>query len=97
MVSKIEIKERPLLCTEWMARTSDSCFNTHLPFFSNNKIGCYQWGLVSGKSQTYYPWGSKKGSPEPDLWHHDILRSDGTPYSQEELYLVKKYTSRVLK
>ena len=52
---------RPVLCTEWMARGAGSRFETHLPFFKENKIACWNWGLVAGRTQTYFPWGSPKG------------------------------------
>lgn len=85
---------RPMLCTEWMAR--GGCrFETHLPFFKENKIGCWNWGLVAGRTQTYYPWGSPKGAPEPKLWHHDILRKDGTPFNAREVQLIKVTTDMI--
>lgn len=56
------------------------------------QVGCYNWGLVSGKTQTIYPWGSKKGSPEPNVWAHDLLRRDGTPFDPKEVALFKKLT-----
>ncbi len=42
---------RPVLCTEWMARGMGSRFETHLPFFQRNKIGCYNWGLVAVRTR----------------------------------------------
>ena len=27
---------------------------------------------------------------EPDVWHHDIFRANGTPYSKEETNFIKK-------
>ena len=80
---------RPVLCTEWMARTAGSRCETHLPFFKENKIGCWNWGFVAGRTQTYYPWGSPKGAVEPALWHHDLLRRDGTPFSTNEIHFIK--------
>ncbi len=81
---------RPMICSEWMARTNNSRFETHLPYFKKQNIGCINWGLVSGKTNTIYPWGSKEGSPEPELWFHDIFRKDGTPFSQKEIDLIIK-------
>jgi len=77
--------ERPIICTEWMARPLGSRFETHLPLFKNEKVGCYSWGLVNGRTQTQFPWGTKKGTPEPKLWFHDVLRRDGTPYLPAEI------------
>ena len=83
---------RPVICTEYMARTLGSKFQTHLPIFKEEKVGCYNWGFVSGKTQTIYPWGSKKDAPEPKLWFHDILRRDGTPFDKAEVTAIKKLT-----
>jgi hypothetical protein len=85
---------RPLICTEWMARTQGSRIETHLAIFKDEKVGCLNWGLVSGKTNTIYPWGSKKGAPEPKLWFHDLFRADGTPYDAKEVALVKKLTGK---
>ena len=84
---------RPVICTEWMARGMGSRFASHLPVFKKEKVGCYNWGLVAGRTQTYFPWGSKKGSPEPKLWHHDIFRLDGTPYDAGEIETIRRVLS----
>ena len=77
--------DRPMFCTEWMARTRGSRFETHLPVFRAQNIGCCFWGLINGKSQTNFPWGSPPNAPEPELWFHDLLRTDGRPYMEEEV------------
>jgi hypothetical protein len=80
---------RPVVCTEWMARTHHSNVATHLPVFAETGVACYNWGLVSGKTQTIYPWGSKPGSPEPKTWFHDLFRADGTPFDAREVELFR--------
>lgn len=60
--------------------------------FYEEDVGAINWGLVSGKTNTIFPWGSKEGSPEPAIWFHDIFRKDGTPFSLEEVDVIKKYT-----
>jgi len=74
---------------EWMARTDQSRFETHLPVMKKNKVAAYNWGLVAGKTQTYMPRRSKEGSPEPEEWFHDIFRKDGTPYDAKEVEFIK--------
>jgi hypothetical protein len=86
---------RPILCTEWMARGHGSRFETHLPYFKENRIACWNWGLVAGRTQTYFPWGSPQGAPEPKLWHHDIFRADGTPFHAREVESIKVTTGRL--
>jgi alpha-galactosidase len=81
---------RPTICTEYMARGAGSRFETILPLFKAEDTGAMNWGLVSGKTQTIFPWGSKEGSPEPALWHHDIFRPDGTPFAAAELKVIRE-------
>jgi alpha-galactosidase len=85
---------RPLICTEYMARTAGSRFEDILPLFKAGDIGAMNWGFVSGKTQTIFPWGSKEGSPEPAVWFHDVLRADGTPYLAAEADLIRKLAGK---
>lgn len=85
---------RPLLCTEWMARTRGSLVETNLPIFHQENVGCINWGLVAGKTNTIWPWGTEKGAPEPDPWFHDLFRQDGAPYREQEVALFRKLTKR---
>ncbi len=81
---------RPILCTEWLCRGRNNTFEAILPIFAREGIGGYHWGLVAGRTQTYMPWGSKKGDPMPEKWQHDVFRSDGTPYSAGEFKLLRR-------
>ena len=87
---------RPLICTEYMARPMGSTFMYMLPFFKKYKIGAINWGFVSGKSQTIYPWDSweKTYTAEPERWFHDIFRPDGTPYDENEVAFIKMMTDK---
>jgi alpha-galactosidase len=89
-MEKLRAPGRPLICTEYMARGYGSRFDNILPLFRAENVGAMNWGLVSGKTQTIYPWGSKGGSPEPEVWHHDIFRPDGRPYSEAEIRVIRK-------
>jgi hypothetical protein len=75
-----------------MARTRGSRFETHLPIFQREQVGCINWGLVSGKTQTIYPWNTPQGAPEPALWFHDIFRADGTEFDVREVEAIKRLT-----
>ena len=85
---------RPIFCTEYMARPNGSTFNPILGYFRRENVGAYNWGFVSGKTQTIYPWDSwsKVYTNEPPLWFHDILRLDGTPYKVSEVYYIRSVT-----
>lgn len=89
--------DRPLVCTEYMARTVGSTFQTHLPLFRDQHVGAIHWGLVSGKTQTIWPWGSlpNPGVDEPPLWFHDVFRADGTPYDAAETDFIRAITADV--
>ncbi len=80
---------RPLLCTEWMRRPI-SLYASHLPILKERDVGCYAWGLVNGKTQTHFPWGSPEGAGEPDVWFHDLLQADGSPYDADEVAFVRQ-------
>ncbi len=91
---------RPILCSEWMARTKGSDFYTILPLFKKHKIGCFSYGLVNGKQQCHYPWNprDKEGkqipfTEEPPVWFHDIFYHDGTPWNADEVLFIKSQTA----
>ena len=108
-IDRLKNFNRPLICTEYMAREFGSTFEFSLPIFKKNNIGCFNWGLVAGKSQTHFGWSTildlkkkkEEGDflnegddiPEPEVWFHDILRADGSPYSSEEEIFIKEMTA----
>lgn len=84
---------RPLICTEYMARTRNSHFQNIMPILKNENVGAINWGLVAGKSNTMYAWDEPiPDGSEPEIWFHDIFRLDGTPYSEEEIQFIKSLT-----
>ena len=92
--SKIEICQafgKPLICTEWLRRQVGNTFATILPVFAEYNVGWYHWGLVAGRTQTYMPWGSKKGDAMPTLWQHDVFHPDGKLYDRQEIELIRKF------
>lgn len=96
LMKKVKVLEqygRPLMCTEWLARGKCEVAE-FLPIFNEQRIASYNWGLVAGKTQTNFRWGSKPGAPEPARWHHDLLRQDGSPFDASELELFRKLTNR---
>jgi hypothetical protein len=95
-VAALKAYGRPLICTEYMARTAGSRIEDILPLFQSEDVGAMSWGLVSGKTQTIFPWGSKEGSPEPPLWFHDLIRPDGAPYLEAEASLLEKAAGKSL-
>jgi hypothetical protein len=94
-VASLEQYHRPIICTEYMARKNGSTFQGILPIAKKYRVGAINWGLVAGKTQTYLPWDSWEHpytDREPEVWFHEILRNDGTPYSMEEVSFIKEIT-----
>ncbi|NQT40150.1 MAG: hypothetical protein HQ581_21845, partial [Planctomycetes bacterium] len=83
--------ERPALCTECIARTFNPRFDAIVLPMAEHGIGWYMWGLVKGRIQTHYPWGSKRDAPEPKVWFHDLLHPDGTPYDPREIEFIRRF------
>ena len=93
-VTNLRRYHRPLICSEYMARGNDSHFDPILGYLKSENVGAYNWGFVSGKTQTIYPWDSwkKNYTAEPEVWFHDIFRADGTPFDPNEIRYIKSLT-----
>ncbi len=89
-----EAPKRPILCTEYLFRQGGSRFQSHLPVFLEHRVGAINWGLVAGKTNTIWGWGSwdQPATGEPETWFHDVLRRDGTPYDDEEAAFLRAVT-----
>jgi hypothetical protein len=86
---------RPLICTEYMARTRGSRFENIMPLLKQEKVAAFNWGLVAGKSNTIYAWDTPMpDGGEPKVWFHDIFRADGSPFSTEEVTVIKSLTGK---
>ncbi len=86
---------RPMICTEYMARGNGSYFFGSLLIGKAHNVGMINWGLVQGKTQTYLPWDSWEHpyvDREPTVWFHEVFRNDGTPYLPEEVEFIKRMT-----
>ena len=91
--------ERPMMCTEYMARPFKSTFKDILPVLKKHNVGAYNWGFVAGKSQTNCAWDSWtiETADEPILWFHDVFRSDGQPYDEKEVAYIVRFTRKHFK
>ncbi len=88
---------RPVICTEYMARPAGSTFDTVLPIAKQERVGVINWGFVAGKTQTYLPWESWEHPyilSQPPVWFHEVLHPDGTPYRQAEVDLIRRLTGK---
>ncbi len=88
---------RPLICTEFMARSVGSTFDTILPIAKAEHVGAINWGFVAGRTQTYYPWESWQHpyvDQPPPVWFHDVLHPEGRPYREAEVNLIRQLTGK---
>ncbi|MDE3213402.1 MAG: cellulase family glycosylhydrolase [Bacteroidota bacterium] len=84
---------RPVICTEYMARPRGSTFATIMPMLKQEHVGAINWGFVAGRTNTIFAWDTPiPDGKEPAVWFHDIFRKDGTPYSTQEITLIKSLT-----
>jgi hypothetical protein len=86
-VDQLKAYGRPILCTEWMARSAGSTVDTVLPLARHANVGMFNWGFVKGRTQTNLPWDSWERPytlQQPVVWFHDLVQPDGTPYRARE-------------
>jgi len=91
IIQLLKANGKPLICTEYMARTHNSRFSTILPLLKKENVAAINWGFVEGKTNTIYSWETPiPDGSQPVEWFHDIFHKDGTPYRQDEVNLIKK-------
>lgn len=83
---------RPILCTEYMARPLGSTVEAILPIAKRYNVGAFNWGVVAGKTQTYFPWDSWEHPypTMPKVWFHDLLAPDGRPFRDPEIQTIRQ-------
>ncbi|MBZ5859518.1 cellulase family glycosylhydrolase [Flavihumibacter profundi] len=92
-IEVLKANGKPLICTEYMARTRNSKFENILPLLKEKNVGAINWGLVAGKTNTIYAWDTPMpDGKEPKIWFHDIFRKDGSAFDPEETELIKTLT-----
>ena len=91
----LKIYDRPMICTEYMARRNNSYFQNIMPLLKRNNVGAINWGFVSGKTNTIFAWDEPRPNEnEPPLWFHDIYRQDKTPFDPAEVEFIKQITGK---
>jgi hypothetical protein len=96
-IKELQPLGRPIICTEYMARGAGSTFDGSLPIAKKYNVGAINWGLVAGKTQTYFPWDSWQKPyvmSQPTVWFHEVFKQDDTPYRQHEVDLIRELTGR---
>ena len=101
IIANLKKQGRPLMITEWLHRIYHNDVFDLFPLFWLEKIGCYNWGLVAGKSQHYEPWEGVWRRVEQGLigdadltkWQHDLYRPNHRPYDPKEIELIQQFCS----
>lgn len=99
IIKRLKNEGRPILNTEWLGRCFGNDIFSLFPLFYLEKIGCWNWGFVAGKYQTYEPWEGtwqqyEQGTAtEVDFtkWFHDLYRPNHRPYDPKEIELIKHF------
>ena len=90
---------RPIVNSEWLARCFHNNVEDLFPLFYLEKIGCYNWGFVAGKSQTYEAWNGtwdgilagNGGDTDITKWFHDLYRPSHRPYDPKEIKTIQRF------
>ena len=95
VIDLLKLYNRPLICTEYMARPRNSTFENTMPMLKKENIGAINWGLVSGKTNTKYAWDAPMpDGGDPKLWFHEVFRTNGEPYKPDEVALIKQLNGK---
>ena len=91
-IEDLEKYNRPLLCTEYLARGEGNTFQNILPLFKEKEVAAINWGFVAGKTNTVFPWSSwdEEFDSLPKIWHHDIYLPDKNPFDKKEIEFIKE-------
>lgn len=84
---------RPVVMTEWLARTRGSTVQGCLPILRAMNVGAINWGFVSGETGTIWPWSSRIRTDEQgnrlsaeDLRAQGEVIRYGEPLPEPELW-----------
>ncbi|HEY3757475.1 MAG TPA: 1,4-beta-xylanase [Opitutaceae bacterium] len=94
-IEQLQAYGRPVICTEYMARSVGSTIDLCLPVGKKYGVAMFNWGLVDGKTQTRFPWDSYDCPyihREPAVWFHDLFHADGKPYREREMEILRELT-----
>ncbi len=69
------------------------------PLFYLEGIGCYNWGFVAGKYQTYEPYegtwakyyNGELANVDFTKWFHDLYRPNHRPYDPKEIDVIREF------
>jgi hypothetical protein len=91
LIMEYQKDNRPIVMTEWLARTNGSTVVDCLPVLKAYNVGAVNWGFVSGKSGTIWPWSSRSGADGKPLSLNAKRKAGevihpGDPYPEPKLW-----------
>ncbi len=97
-INTLRLFNRPIICTEYMARTINCRITNVTPVLKEYNVGAINWGFVEGKTNTIYAWDTPiPDGSQPVEWFHDLFWPDGTPYYPAEINEIKKLNGKSVK
>jgi len=93
-IAELTPQGRPILCTEYLARTLGSTVEGILPIAKKHRVAAYNWGFIAGRTQTYLPWDSwnEPYGELPKTWFSDLIHPDGRPHKDSEILAIQQLT-----
>ena len=68
-----------------------------MPILKERGVAAINWGFVSGKTNTIFAWDTPlPDCKEPEVWFHDIFRTDHSPYSEKEIEVIKRLNDAIV-
>ena len=81
LIKRLKEEGRPIINTEWLGRIFNNDVFSLFPLFYMEKIGCYNWGFVAGKYQTYEPWEAPGNPMTKESWRMWISRNGSMTFT----------------
>ena len=88
---------RPIFCTEYLARANGSTFEAILPVAKKYKVAALNQGLIVGKTESNIPsesWHHPYTDRQLAEWFQGVFDEDGKPYRQAEVDFIRQITSK---
>jgi len=83
--------DRPIVASNWLMRQTGNTFAEILPVYAAYGVGWFNQGLVQGRTQSWIQDAAVRNPEAPDIWQHDVLKVDGSPYDEDEVELIRGF------
>lgn len=91
MVKRLQkISNRPMVCTEAIARTTGATVPRSLVGFAEHNIHFFTWGLYVCDKNWTVTWGRSTYEPFEPMFH-ELLHPDGEPYDWRDIDWIRNF------